>query len=392
LLPSPGDSDRLDSLVAELDSLRRFRMDVLLAFGLPIPAWMGSEHPWCPMPESDSGWTFLASSIARVASSIATRLASKHPSERSWYEKHLRFEPFNEFDALSTPKCVTQTSLTGKSTPARGADLQRMIQSALLSSGLDIRATSPSLVGGWSSSGVTGQDSSLSVWLTRYYAAGGGGSANIHVYRKAWDSLAPISSLLGQFRHTLEFVDNSLPDSLRGRIVLGETGVSAFRDGCSSSTGYSVLGEKARGDWYATLASDSVLNSHCEAILLWRLRSLPPRWLPSNPCESTYGLLTDSGTASLSLAILGKALTHPTSSVESPVHGPSGLLMRWSGSKLEAIRWPDGLMSSTTITDFRGHHVYSSRPGSDRWIILPKGISGIYVVSRQGTSILLAAP
>ncbi len=393
LVPHESETARIDSLAAYLAAYRHTNSRILVSLGMPVPAWIGSPHPWCAMVESDSAWDDVSTKLTRVFGRIASRLLAIGGVTPAWIERNLAFEPFNEFDALSTEECTNLTSHTQSSTPERGADLQRKIRAAMEALGVHPEVTAPSITGVHSGTGFANQDSSMAVWMERYYRAGGGGVPNLHVYRRVWNPDAPLSDLLRQFRTTMEIVTKALPDSMQGRILLGETGVSVERDGCTQNTGYTVLPSDTRSVWYKMLATDSSITAKVDRILFWRLRSLPPDHIPQAPCESTYGLVLDGAPldSSWRLPFLSPDST-PSTQVRTIVRPPEILLRHRHGQPYSVqLSGPQYAPLDLRLFDTNGSLLWSRRITGPEWHVLPSTLPSVSILHSGAHSQILTS-
>lgn len=146
----------------------------------------------CMIP---SQWPQTATIWANTVSSFIAYLGA-NGVPASWLATHLLIDPYNEFDSLQTSANGACPATTDFGTPARAAQLSQAM------AGLPI--TTPSLATG-----------GYGTYLTAYYAAGGLGCPNVHIY------YTPTEDKLAT---TLELLAETSATAPACKVILGEFG------------------------------------------------------------------------------------------------------------------------------------------------------------------------
>ena len=281
IAPNQGDQSYWGQLKSELEMFKAYNLYLDLSFGSPIPQWMSAgmkDSPtwsgWCPIPNSQGDWFILKNNIGWSVGQWLVAMANSDPSLASWMQTHLFIEGWNEFDAAGMMSGSTCVGNSGTATQA--ADLQNGIAYVLNQYGLQLQTLMPSM--------VTGNEA----FLTQYYAAGGTGLPNVHIYFSGKNS---VSSAVTWYEQAIERFQKALPANLANRIFITETGMPDIAGGCVSG---GIL-ESDRQLLYSQLLGDSKITSATEGIIFWRLNDLPIGTVPGVPCESTFGAIDTSG-------------------------------------------------------------------------------------------------
>lgn len=264
-----------------------FNLKLVITLGLPVPVWMAApmNSGWKPMPVSDSNWSLTKDRIAYETADLIRSLWNSPRVSRAWMSSHLYVEGFNEFDSLQNP-----SGSTASATPGRAADLQNGIQWYLNNYGINVQTLMPSVVGVYEGYGI-GVDR-LRQYVIDYYQANGSGLPNVHIYVRNDSPPDGYQALLNKLRERVVTIDQALPLSLKGSLVIGETGAAdRVPSTCSASSDSPTLDISQRDSYYAAAAFDSEISSRTKLLLFWRLMNLPLSQLAS--CEAYFGAVHD---------------------------------------------------------------------------------------------------
>lgn len=157
-----------------------YDLNLVIAFGLPIPQWMISNNNVLqPMPSDDIAWNTLKNHLAKEMGDFALALWNSPKIRRDWLQTRVFIEGFNEFDSIQD-----SSGSNIYSSPTRAADLQNGIQWYLNYYDLPIQTLMPSLAGVYSGSGYSSLTPSqkIGTFMVDYYAASGSGWPNAHIY------------------------------------------------------------------------------------------------------------------------------------------------------------------------------------------------------------------
>jgi len=279
-------TNRYETAIDILSIYSNYNANLVITFGLPIPDWMsqtGSRDQI--MPVDDASWTVLKNSLSQETGDFVRALWNSPRINRTWLQERVYFEGFNEFDSL-----LTVQNTRDHASPQRAADLQNGIQTVLNSYGLPVHTLMPSVVGVYA--GYSTQPPNLiAKYMSDYYAAGGTGLPNAHIYVNA-NASQGASFMLAGLRAQVVAISNALPASMKGQLYIGETGAAdRLAPYCTADSQASTLDIAERDGYYASVAMDPTIASRTHTILFWRLMNLPIAQLPQ--CDALYGVVHD---------------------------------------------------------------------------------------------------
>ncbi len=256
---------------------------LILALGGPLPSAYETGPNCAFSPSSD--WGATANALGTIIADFMTYLESRTDIDPHWLATHVEVEPFNEFDSLGAMQAGV--CVAGYGSPIRGARLYHAIESAFAASGIPNAITTPSIVGyyfGPLSATPTGDYDQSRIWLEDYYAAGGGGRANVHIY------CDPTRCDLGDGAATASTIERIYDDIRAGAVggapVLSEVGLPVLEGSCDRSHG--AMADAQRAILYGDLASSGI------PLDFWRL-------LPFDTQDGgcSYGVVPESSWADL---------------------------------------------------------------------------------------------
>ena len=141
LRPSPG-VNRYDTAIDILSVYSNYNVNLVITFGLPIPAWMSvTGDRGLVMPESDTDWTTLKNTLSWEMGNFVKALWDSPRINKTWLQERVYIEGFNEFDSL-----LTLSNQRNRASPQRAADLQNGIQTVLNYYGIPVKTSMPSVV------------------------------------------------------------------------------------------------------------------------------------------------------------------------------------------------------------------------------------------------------
>ncbi len=300
LHPIPG-TTRYDKVLDVVDIYENYNLKLVLAFGLTVPSWMDVASNWQPMPQADADWDILKNHLSWEMGNLIKYLWDNERISQDWIRTHLFIEGFNEFDSLES---VVGNNLDNDpsndknmfSTPLRAAQLQGGIQWVLDYYGIETQMLMPSIVGQWDK--LNGIIDDIETWwyLALYYAYGGDGYPNLHLYR---DDLYPdgthggAARMIEKVQESLQLLNTAIPSHYQNKIFLGEAGAADNYADCASALVGNKLSIPQREVFYRGIAEDSLINTMTMGITFWRLMNLPANWIPGVPCESFFGVVHD---------------------------------------------------------------------------------------------------
>ncbi|OGG56266.1 hypothetical protein A2680_00600, partial [Candidatus Kaiserbacteria bacterium RIFCSPHIGHO2_01_FULL_55_37] len=154
---------------------------LIIALGGPFPPQY-LTGPNCYF-NTDANWSTTATAMGTITANFFAYLKTRSDIDQGWLASRVIVEPFNEFDSLG--KMSGGACSPGYGTPAYGARLYNAIKTAFAQRDVGNEVIAPSVVGyyfGALSETPAGDYDQSRIWLKDYYAAGGGGRANIHIY------------------------------------------------------------------------------------------------------------------------------------------------------------------------------------------------------------------
>jgi hypothetical protein len=283
LAPTRGDQTYWPHMKKVLTVFKNYNLHLILSFGSPLPQWMApsSGAPWsgwCIQPAADPDWEELKNDLAWTIGGFAATMAND-PDFAAWAQDHLYIEGFNEFDGVGTSQADgTCTPWSGSA--GRAADLQNGIAYVLDHYGAKVQTLMPSAVGG------------NAQWVADYYAAGGSGLPNVHLY---FPPGSTVQQALSFFEGKMAGFDQVVPPSMQNRIYLGEIGVAEAVGGCSAADA-SAMDDADQQALIQGVVTDPVVENATEAVVFWRLYDLPPTASGGNACENQFGITDIAGT------------------------------------------------------------------------------------------------
>ncbi|ALN64841.1 hypothetical protein GLA29479_3990 [Lysobacter antibioticus] len=294
LHPERTNTDRYSYVADVVNLYEDYNLHLILTFGTPVPNWMSGGSHFAPMPESDTTWTQLKNNLSWEMGGLVNYLANDPRISREWLRTRLYVEGFNEFDSVAGVRPDGSVS-TVFSTPERAADLQGGINFVLNHYGVVTNQTTPSITGAHETFlNNAGGDWSISArnYMGAYYAVGGGGYPNVHLYRSG-GSPPTADKMLSALRAGIVEVGKFVPTAYRGKMLLGEVGSFDLTSFCSPPQPHVGLPIAERDSLYRKIAADPTIGNATHMITFWRLMNLPMGSVPGHPCEPTYGVVHD---------------------------------------------------------------------------------------------------
>lgn len=290
LEPTQGQFPNNSDLISILSIYSAYNLNLTLSFGLSIPPWMSvNGSTFQIMPHDGPSYTTLMTNIAQAEASFLNALWNNPNINRTWIQTRVFVEGFNEFDSLADT-----SGSTSYATPSRAASLTSSIQYYINNYGVQTQQTSPSVVGVYSGYG-SGVSDPRGQYMKDYYAAGGQGYPNFHVYAPSKDPNTTYQAVVNAVSGEIVNLNNYLPTTFRGKMFLSETGSGAIDNvycPAPNGTTYTAgIQPTQRANEYSGIASDANINSNVVMLTFWRLMRLPPQQeqgLP--PCEGTFGV------------------------------------------------------------------------------------------------------
>ena len=274
-------------LAQTIDVFRSMNVRLVLDFSYPLPEWMippEDSNSTCKAVMDLGKWPQLKNSMSWAIGGFVAAMA-QDPSRMAWMRLNLFLEPLNEVD---NEKCGL--------TPAQAAELYKGIVYVLSKYGVQVQVLSPSFVNNKPS------------FVSAYYAAGGGGLPNVHIYTP--HNSTP-DSTIHFLRAQLGKYQAAVPRELRARFFMTETGValSTADDQPHSNTSGAVMNEADRNVLYQEIINDPTINQSTEAIAFWRLYDLPQTpglygvpGIKGFESEGHFGIVDSRGAAYTSVA------------------------------------------------------------------------------------------
>jgi len=277
--PLQGSTDYTD-IISIISIYSNYNLNLVLSIGLPLPSWMtvtGSDY--LIMPFDDGSWDILRQSLASATFSLINALWNSPAVSRQWMASHFYIEGFSEFDALLNVNWSTSSS-----TPVRAAFLQNSIQYLLDYYGLPINTLMPSVIGNYNG---------RAQFISDYYAYGGSGLPNVHIY----NSSSTYNDSVNSIRSEVSAIAQVLPSSRQGQLVIGETGHSDITPPYCPAGSAGAMDPGQRAYEYAAIAEDSYINANAGVILFWRLMDFDPQQTQnlSPNCEPFFGVVPVGG-------------------------------------------------------------------------------------------------
>lgn len=211
--------------------------------------------------------------------------------DKNWMKAHLIVEPFNEFDSISTAEGSDCRILHGTGT--RAAALTGGVQYVLNHYSIPLIVTTPSAVMGDPN------------YFKDFYAAGGVGQPNIHLYPPydGNDNTSPssVDNYINKVVSHLTQTNAVIPAQYQNHFILGEYALAGAEAPCQGSDrpGGTIAGE-ARRVFLNKAFGDSRIQSMTEVNMTWRGVDVAPQsfnndlWAnPALRCETRFGAFRD---------------------------------------------------------------------------------------------------
>lgn len=297
--PVPADTTNYAVMDAVLNIFKSHNVHLVLAVGNPVPSWAA---PWSP------GYECFIPPIGETANFESL----KH--NISWavgnYLNHLNqngfgpwmaggppgpgglfVEGFNEWNTTTTPtpgvppnSSPPMCSDKSASTPERAARLQGGIQWVANYYGVPARMAAPSVVFPPQGPGT---------WYSAYYAAGGVGAPNLHIY--GWGAQTVDDAISYFLNQQLTPLIAGLPQAYKSQVIIGETGFAEQSPLCPDNPITNPSRQSSLNNshlpWYNAKAAElvtggnSAATSAVQLMTVWRLDRLD-----GADCESRFGI------------------------------------------------------------------------------------------------------
>jgi hypothetical protein len=226
-----------------------------------------------------------AYNYSAAAAKFLLYMKGRSDIDQNWLATRLLIEPWNEFDGI----CNGSTG-----SPEKAARYQGIMQMVFDSAGIKNEVLMPSIVnvykGKMSGSGG-GMFSTLRLYLNAYYASGGSGRPNIHIYFNP-NLTHGVHSIKTIPRSGLESVGSSVPPPYKNTTIIGEIGVatSSTVPKCNAN----ALQDVSRAILYTDVIKSRVFNRKAQMILFWRLFGLAGLMRPVDACDQFYGVTNNA--------------------------------------------------------------------------------------------------
>ena len=282
------DSSNYEIIDSIISLFSKQKLHLLLAIGNPIPAWAA---PWgnlysCFLPPATDTAEFniLKNNIAWSVGNYLSHL--KNIGYGEWMAGSLQtassgglfVEGFNEWNENASYKDCKDFAAA---TPQRAASLENAIGWVAKYYGVTVNFAAPSI--SFPSQGVD-------EWYVSYYAAGGNGAPNVHIYGNGLpnpgDSEAAVLYAKGQLKRLV----NAVPSRYKAQVIWGETGFGEAGPHCDGTASLAA-DEWAKYDAAAAkiiTGADSELTRAVQLFTVWRLDRLADQ----SSCEASIGIVT----------------------------------------------------------------------------------------------------
>ena len=265
-----------------------YNLHLTLVLGLPLaPGDSVTGSDYLVMPDSNAAWTTLKNTLSYSIGNLLNAMWNSPSISRTWMSTNLYVEGMNEFDALMDPN-----GSTAFSSPARAIDLTDGINYVINLYGISTYQTMPSIVGNYSGY-APGVDARVQ-FVSDYYAQGGIGFPNVHIYAPTNNPNTTYVDVLNAVRAEVQAVTAAMPARLKGLLFLSETGhADVTPPYCNADNGTygDSIDPAQRAQEYEAIAADPVIVQDIAVLTFWRLMTLPPTQVPSAECESFFGVM-----------------------------------------------------------------------------------------------------
>ena len=160
--------------------------------------------------------------------------------------------------------------------------------------GLKNEVTAPSVVNVFRvatlTAGKTGRFGKMNAYLTDYYAAGGSGRPNVHLYFDPHWAERP--DTLGKILASqVDDLTRSIPDAYKRSALVGEFGVDERSDVAKCNA--HAMDADSRATLYQQVVNNPTVKRDLQMILFWRLFSLKNLMKPADNCDQFFGMTTN---------------------------------------------------------------------------------------------------
>jgi hypothetical protein len=295
----PVDSTNYAVIDAIMNLFKSNHVHLILAIGNPIPPWAA---PWghgyaCFIPPTSDSTNFntLKNNISWAIGNYLNHLKSQGYAKwmagdpNSPKSGGLFIEGFNEWNGnASYQNCHDLTAAS----PQRAAILESGIDWVANFYGVTVNLAAPSVV--FPSQG-------LAAWYTAYYAAGGIGAANVHIYGNGLSSSTDTKTAILYAQTQLKLLISALPAAYKTTMIWGETGYGEAGPLCHGVNAL-PLDKWAQYDVAAAqlvTGADPVITPAVRLLTVWRLDQLANQ----SACEGSFGIVSSDLTAYLPPAV-----------------------------------------------------------------------------------------
>ena len=273
------------SAVEVVKAYQAQNFNVIFTYGGVNPyAPAGSVYN-CFIPGDDAIWDQMSTKMANSVAQFFAFLKTQPSIDQNWVSSHVLVEPWNEFDSVGVMNGTD--CISGKGTPKHAAVLYNKYVAALAAKNVNVEVIAPSLAGVYFGALSTSSQGMpvFAGWLNDYYAQGGSGRPNVHIY---YGGRGPLdgNSVSNWVASTFANLFVGVPAKYNANAILGETGATVLGDGGCSAT--DAMTDSEKGIAYSNLINDSRINTHASILSFWRL--LPVSDVP--PCH--YGSVVSS--------------------------------------------------------------------------------------------------
>jgi hypothetical protein len=298
LLQNAAAKNSYTDVISVISIYSTYNLFLTISVGLPIPASVSvTGSNFNIMPTDANDWNTLSYFLSTDTAAFINALWNSPYISRQWMMSRLFVEPFNEFDGL-----LNINGSTISSSPARAVALENDLAYFLYADGISTNMLMPSVVGNYSGYSP-GVDSRVQ-YISDYYALGGAGLPNVHIYAPVISPATTYSEVVSAISAEVQSIANVIPSSMIGHVLLGETGnADATPPYCAPPNGTTYgpsIDPSQRANEYAAIAQDPTINTVVGQLNFWRLMEFSPQqtYSPSNPvlgCEAYYGVVPYMG-------------------------------------------------------------------------------------------------
>lgn len=287
-----NDPNNFNYIVTVLKEFQKRNMTLILANGFPIETQYTHNHILC-LPRDQKKFQDLAYNIAGYTENLFKRLRQSNQLDESWLQNNIKIEPWNEFDAttgeLENGECDSGSNYSYGS-PQKAAVLQQVMAYVFYLSGFSNEIIMPSIINTFSgklSSDPTSLEDKYAIYLNDYYAAGGKGRPNLHIYPVSTDSE---SNAINVIPNVLARARLKVPNHLQNHFIVSETGLPLHSSSCTIG-----VNEDKRDRVYQGQITHPLINSSTDMLIYWRLarfNSIAPDGSQLG-CESQLGVVRE---------------------------------------------------------------------------------------------------